>query len=237
MKIGWPGIIIIEGSEEDCIAFYDDIRPWSWKFLVVRGEQQESVAGIDDARKFEQFLEVDDMSVVAQHCRKVGLEALFRTSMKVYESKSESDNHSVEDSAPYGALCHVDHMNDAKSYRKWLRRASREQDCFLLIKQCYPNHDYSKRPIIVVAVVGDKEGVRSLLKRWRTSRVDVDSNGKPCLERMMTVLSEGTYPGLSNADWDKANAEDQINVTMDNLRGQLEALGGPEWQACVEHWY
>ena len=97
VKIGWPGLIVLEGREEDCVEFYDSMRRWSWKFLVVRGEQQERIptlssgASLDGARKFHEFIETDDMSVVAQHCREVGLEALFKTSMKVYDN-SNSDN-------------------------------------------------------------------------------------------------------------------------------------------------
>lgn len=30
VKIGWPGIIIIEGSEESCQDFYDEIKVWKW---------------------------------------------------------------------------------------------------------------------------------------------------------------------------------------------------------------
>ena len=87
MKIGWPGIIVIEGLEENCISFYDDIRGWAWKYLVVRGEQLEQ--GMAN-RKFDSFLETDDMSVVAEHCRQVGLEALFKTSMKVYDTQDDA---------------------------------------------------------------------------------------------------------------------------------------------------
>jgi hypothetical protein len=101
MKIGWPGLLIIEGREEDCAAFYDEIRPWCWKYLVVRGEQQETIPtgkSLDSERRFQEFLEVDNMSLVAQHCREVGLEALFRTSSlsNKYESVCQSFRRPVE---------------------------------------------------------------------------------------------------------------------------------------------
>ena len=179
LKIGWPGLILIEGAEEDCSAFYDEIRPWCWKYLVVRGEQQEQVREIEPNRKFVNFVETDDMSLVARRCREVHLEALFQTSMKVYSNIDETgDGGEV---TAYGALVHVDHMNNAKCYRKWLRKAAKECECSLLLKHSYPNDDFSKRPFIIVAFVGDESSVQQFLKRWRTSRVDVDSKDKPVL--------------------------------------------------------
>jgi hypothetical protein len=68
MRIGWPGLLILEGRDEDCMAFYDEIRPWQWKYLVVRGEQQETVmphSSMDSQRQFSVYLQVEDMSVVA----------------------------------------------------------------------------------------------------------------------------------------------------------------------------
>ncbi|KAL3931753.1 MAG: hypothetical protein SGBAC_011159, partial [Bacillariaceae sp.] len=169
MKIGWPGLLILEGLEEDCIAFYDEIRPWNWQYLVLRGEQQEILPakgnGSDEDddvllkshRKFELFLEVEDMSLVAQHCRQVGLENLFRTAMKVYDNSADANEGGGDEGrrSKYGVLVHVDHMNNPKGYRKWLRRTSQETDCKILIKQSYPNHDYNRRPKIVVGIVGD----------------------------------------------------------------------------------
>lgn len=230
LKIGWPGLILIEGAEDDCLAFYDEIRPWCWKFLVVRGEQQEQVREIEANRKFVNFVETDDMSLVAQRCREVGLEALFRTAMKVYSNNDEKDDGS--EVTAYGALVHVDHMNNNKCYRKWLRKAAKECECLLLLKQTYPNHDFSKRPFIVVAVVGDASLVQQFLKRWRTSRVDVDSKGKPCLERMMKVLIEGPIDNavLVSVNWDGAQAEENVNVLPEQLLDLVASIGGNIWK-------
>jgi hypothetical protein len=93
MKIGWPGILLVEGQDDDCITFYDTIRRWNWQYLVVRGEEQDrlvvsssSQQAIQAHRKFSSFQEIDDMAILAKNCREVGLEALFRTSMKVYDN-------------------------------------------------------------------------------------------------------------------------------------------------------
>jgi len=224
-KIGWPGIILIEGMEEDCNHFYDDIRGWAWKYLVVRGEQQED----NGTRKFSSFLETDDMSIVAEHCREVGLEALFKTSMKVYDNQ---DQQKEADEKLLGTLVLVDHMNDGKQYRKWLRKTARQLDCLLFIQQCYL--DYSKRPLIVVGAMGTR--VPEYMKRWRTSRVDVDSKGRPCLERQMTVIIDGPMDctRVEGLDWDRLQAEEHINVSMEQLKCLIVTVGGAAWSNAFD---
>lgn len=239
IKIGWPGLIIIEGAEEDCQSFYDEIRSWQWKYLVVRGEQQQAIPNgksIDDLRRFQGFHEVDNMAIVAQQCREAGLESLFRTSMKVYDNEEVPGGEDDESQVSwYGALVHVDHMNNGKAYRKWLRKTSQETDCFLLIKQCYPNQDFSQRPRILVGIVGDRVSVASFLKRWRTSRVDVDSKGKPCLERMVSVVIEGQleHNAASALDWDDSMAEEHLNVSDQQLTEMVTSIGGDAWSESI----
>jgi hypothetical protein len=239
MKIGWPGIIIVEGSEEDCQLFYDGIKVWSWQYLVVRGEMQEKCKELEKSRQFPVFAEVNSMSVVANHCREVGLEALFRTSMKVYgtEDKDGTDEsfskNDIEEM--YGALVLVDHMNDGSSYRKWLRKACHENDVLLMLQQFFPNDDYLKRPKIVVGLVGGN--VKTVLKQWRTRKVDVDSKGKPCLERMMTVLVEGVLENVPRAEinWDEVGHDERfLNTTTDKVKRLANAIGGKEWRNAFE---
>lgn len=243
LKIGWPGLIIIEGREEDCVDFYDEIRPWSWQYLVVRGEQQEQVASIEQIenwRRFSSFQEVDDMSVVAQHCREVGLEALFKTSMKVYSDTATSNDNAGEGQQPTltGALVLVDHMNDAKNYRKWLRKTASICDCQLLIKHSKVCSEGQRPSFILVALVDNVDGnaVSNMLKRWRTAKVDVDSRGKPCLERKMTVLVQGEVANdaLGVVDWNEANSEEGLTVGAQQLQAMLAAIGGPIWQEALQ---
>ena len=259
MKIGWPGLFIIEGREEDCVEFYSLIRRWNWQYLVVRGEQREELlvtttsdpqqqqettkTVVQEHRVFQAFVEVEEMSIVAQHCRDVGLEALFRTSMKQYDSSGTSDSsvpssssltHAARDVIPYGALVHVDHMNDPKGYRKWLQKTAMETGCQLLLKQAYPHDDYSQRPRIVVAIVADSStNVSSFLKRWRTSRVDVDSRGKACLERMMTILVEGTLPHGVSIIKNIMGEDDSLTTTEGLLQEMLQSLGGDVWNDAL----
>ena len=284
VKIGWPGIIIVEGLENDCIAFYDVIRRWAWQYLVVRGEQQEQltpsiasgntstnddVALLESHRKFRTFEEVDDMSIVAQHCREVGLEALFQTSMKVYsqgdgESITEVSNLGAEEVSPwYGALVHVDHMNNGRAYRKWLRKASRETCCYLLIRQydahnsdCNGTQITKNSTIITVGIVAEERtNVAHFLKRWRTSKVDVDSSGKPCLERKLSILVEGaitsrtsiTAFGIYNNDYTETFNKEESNIflqmamesdvsvtAVEELLLSVSSFGGEPWKIVLE---
>ncbi len=241
-KIGWPGIIVIEGEELDCIAYVDEIRSMRWQHLVVRGEEQHAVS---DQAELEQLRVLpnkmhelgDDMSCIAERCKDAGLEELFLTSMKIYSKKesvsSDASNQKEKaqsSSYSYGALCHVDHMRDGKGYRKWLRKASTAAGCVLLVKACDNN---AKKTLIIVSILGEESDVKRVLKRWRTSRVDVDSAGKPCLERMMTVLIEGklSQPQNKNVemDLDSLGQEDQLVVSDQTICNILQAIGGSKW--------
>ena len=42
LKIGWPGMILIEGSESSCQSFVNEIKRWRWQQLQLRGEEQGS---------------------------------------------------------------------------------------------------------------------------------------------------------------------------------------------------
>ena len=113
------------------------------------------------------------------------------------------------------------------------RKTARQLDCLVFIRQCYL--DYTKRPLIVVGVVGTR--VSEFMKRWRTSRVDVDSKGRPCLERQMTVLIDGPIVNPSKVemlDWDRLQTEDSLNVSLEQLRNLIQAVGGTEWRDAFE---
>ena len=86
-KIGWPGVVVVEGPEEGCKAYVSALQRLRWKQCVVRGEQQEEVESIDMARKFpdrgmREFGQ-KEMSAMAAYCDAAGLSALFKASMKI----------------------------------------------------------------------------------------------------------------------------------------------------------
>jgi len=217
VKIGWPGIIVMEGWEDACQDFYDEIRQWSWQYLVVRGEMQQAVLKDDNDdettyRRFPHGLqEVDDMSIVANACREADLEALFKTSMKIYDnstSSSESNDtmssNKVATTTRYqGVLLYVDHMNDGKGYRKWLRQTAAALHLVVVMRHVGRT---VRGPFVVALVAPAAATTRSttslMLKRWRSSRVDVNAQGKPCVERQMHVMVEGD---VLEGDNDKTN--------------------------------
>jgi len=249
-KIGWPGIIIVEGEETGCDLFIDEIRSMRWQHLAVRGEEIVPVddgANLNDLRCFPaKMVELaeDQMSELAEICRDAGLEALFKTSMKIYvkeevdnDGGNKDDEKSEED--VYGAMIYVDHMNDRKGYEKWIRKACKSSGCSQLIIRCYKNDSNSSRPCIIVSLFGDESCVKQVMKRWRISRVDVDSKGTPCLERMMTVIIEGIVIEATDLHEILQEAKGVSKVGDDKRRSNKDAqeiffsIGGSDWRDAM----
>ena len=250
VKIGWPGIILIEGNEVDCIMYVEEIKKLRWQYLVVRGEQQvelESESQLNQKRKlpnvFRELAE-NQMSDLATLCKDSGLEDLFLTSMKIYkenentcdsngsgivEKRNNSNEQQETEEAYYGTLVRVDHMNDGKGYRKWLRKVCKSTGCFLVAKETYIDDNLNSKPLILIGLLGDEASVKQVLKRWRTSRVDVDSTGHPCLERMSTVLCQGFVHSSKLNDFHELHDENNFSVTTQQMVDILRNIGGDQW--------
>lgn len=128
VKIGWPGIIILEGVEADCDGFTGEIKGMKWQHLNVRGEQHtefDSLEILEGARVFScQFVELDqhEMSTLATLCQERGLASLFKSCMKIYDSETNQSIATVaselncaettDTTTLYGALILVHHMNN-----------------------------------------------------------------------------------------------------------------------------
>jgi hypothetical protein len=98
-KIGWPGVVIVEGAEANVQEYVRRLQHLRWKQITVRGEQTEELAGSLDAgldslrrlpRGFHEFPE-SGMSDLAASCRAAGLEELFLTTMKIYGRSEERE--------------------------------------------------------------------------------------------------------------------------------------------------
>ena len=243
-KIGWPGIIIIEGEEGNCDKFIDEIRGMRWQHLVVRGEELTPVPAIslktlDELRVLPptvKELGEDKMSILAEKCRDAGLEDLFKTSMKMYTTKGDKEidcdkKERIRKDQWYGAMVHVDHMNNRKAYEKWLLKACKSAGCIILLRRCYKNDNKSLRPAIFVCLLGEEIAIKQVLKRWRTSRVDVDSKGNPCLERMMSVIAEGNVTESSEVP-ERYKTLDGTNsdIHMEDAEFFFENIGGIVWK-------
>lgn len=93
-KIGYPGILIVEGPECGLVEYVRLLQRLRWKLMVVRGEEREDISRgsrqgslcLDGFRKIKQagVVEMIDSSDIATRCREAGLEQLFLTSMKIY---------------------------------------------------------------------------------------------------------------------------------------------------------
>ncbi|CBN74926.1 conserved unknown protein [Ectocarpus siliculosus] len=88
-KVGWPGVIVVEGEEGSCEDFVSTLRGWRWKHLTVRGEEKVRVPNgrtLDQERRLPALLielgEKEGVSVLAKHCREAGLGELFSTLLR-----------------------------------------------------------------------------------------------------------------------------------------------------------
>lgn len=88
VKIGWPGVIVLEGETNAVELFVSLIQKWRWKQLVVRGEQEVDIPekqALDSFRALPKaFVEYgpSQMSAIARTCRDAGLDDLFRRVLK-----------------------------------------------------------------------------------------------------------------------------------------------------------
>ena len=248
VKIGWPGIILFEGLESSCQVVVDEIKTWRWQHLSIRVEETKQIPDGEDVDKHRQlpkkFVELgeDDMSTLAQCCRDASLEHMFLQCLKIDNGKPSSEDSTAAAAddgidttthVSYAALIHVDHMNDRKGYQKWLKKESESARCTLFIQHCTSSK--SSRPLIYVGLLGDKDGVKKVLKRWRTSRVDVDSKNKPCLERMMSVVIEDELSMLSRDALDRIESLssqhlNQCNCSqVEEFQENINCIFGDEW--------
>ncbi|TMW68603.1 hypothetical protein Poli38472_006071 [Pythium oligandrum] len=96
-KIGWPGVVIVEGDEDAAQEYVRRLQHLRWKQMVVRGEQTESGESIEAMRRlprgFTEFPE-NGMSDAASLCREVGVEDLFLSVMKIYRSEEREPSDS-----------------------------------------------------------------------------------------------------------------------------------------------
>mmetsp|Transcript_15353 Transcript_15353/g.36490 ORF Transcript_15353/g.36490 Transcript_15353/m.36490 type:complete len:141 (-) Transcript_15353:1137-1559(-) len=77
-KIGYPGVVIVEGPEEGCMEYITRLQRLRWKHFVVRGEEIIDVPAskcLDDMRRLPRGFEElgsKEMGRMADECRKAG---------------------------------------------------------------------------------------------------------------------------------------------------------------------
>lgn len=91
-KIGWPGIVIVEGAESDCQEYVRRLQHLRWQQMVVRGEQTQQGETLDAMRMlpkgFQEF-PTHGMSALTAACAASGVTELFLTTMKIYKERSD----------------------------------------------------------------------------------------------------------------------------------------------------
>mmetsp|Transcript_22590 Transcript_22590/g.39941 ORF Transcript_22590/g.39941 Transcript_22590/m.39941 type:complete len:348 (+) Transcript_22590:115-1158(+) len=96
-KIGWPGVIIVEGLEQNVREYVDALSRLKWKHFAIRGEEiieGKEGQSLDSLRAFPKgFTEygVNGMPEVAELCRDRGLGALFDTLFKRYPKQDANE--------------------------------------------------------------------------------------------------------------------------------------------------
>ncbi|KAG8555587.1 hypothetical protein GDO81_017752 [Engystomops pustulosus] len=88
----------------------------------------------------------------------------------------------VTDDGTWITLLHLDHMRAKNKYVKTLEKWT--SDLRLTGKLMFMGK------IILILLQGDKSDIRDYLVLQKTCKVDVDSTGKKCKERMISVLCE-----------------------------------------------
>ena len=74
----------------------------------------------------------------------------------------------------------LDHMHNATLYKKNLSSWSVGLETCTMVE--------AGRHCLLVVLTGPSREIESFLQTWKTQNVDVDSRGRPCKERMMTIV-------------------------------------------------
>ncbi|KAL2089393.1 hypothetical protein ACEWY4_014081 [Coilia grayii] len=111
------------------------------------------------------------------------------------------------------ALLHLDHMRAKTKYIKTIEKFTSELE---LTGRLFVGR------IIIILLQGVKENIKEYLHLQKTAKVDVDSSGKRCKERMMTVLCESP---LSDSLKQLPTFEVKECTTLEDLREEFQAIG------------
>ncbi|CAN0029835.1 unnamed protein product, partial [Heterosigma akashiwo] len=105
--------------------------------------------------------------------------------LEVGEGKIEDEDEESLNEISYTNVLYLDHMRDEKLYTRKL--SGWAQDLGLTGAVVFKAG--SKRNVHIF-IEGSDGGLKAFMKRLRTENVDVDSKGRSCRERMMSVVAE-----------------------------------------------
>jgi hypothetical protein len=99
---------------------------------------------------------------------------------------NENKQHVGDEHGPARCLGRIylllDHMNDPKRYMKWMKNAASSLGVSMLVVQ---QRQHSNVHIIME---GGDDDLSTMMKHWRSDRVDVNGRGQPCKERKMEIV-------------------------------------------------
>ncbi|XP_026527640.1 RWD domain-containing protein 3 isoform X2 [Notechis scutatus] len=119
-----------------------------------------------------------------------------------------------EDNDIWTVLLHLDHMRAKGKYIKMVEKWCRDLD--LAGRLMFMGK------MILILLQGDKQNIKEYLILQKTSKVDVDSSGKKCKEKMMSVLFE-TKVQAEHRRFQAFEVKDYS--TLDELQHEFEAAG------------
>ena len=124
-------------------------------------------------------------------------------------------------------------MNDVRGYQNCLKSIVNQTKGFLFI--CDTKNFGSIPSDFVVVILGSNETIKRALKMWRISKVDVDKHGRPCVERMMKIITKDEMEVSSdkllmiNNLYEKINSCDLVYDSYDAFNQFIICIGGEKW--------
>ena len=119
-----------------------------------------------------------------------------RADKRDHTSKGAGAKQTLQGGTPGVHVCiaKLDHMRNEQKYLKLLNSWAKELTLYGKILHTGPHSIY-----VVIVGVNDSGGasVSEFLKRWRTQNVDVDSQGRPCKERLLSILCQRQLSGCN----------------------------------------
>ncbi|PAA70149.1 hypothetical protein BOX15_Mlig024274g1, partial [Macrostomum lignano] len=128
-------------------------------------------------------------------------------------------------------LVHLEHMRSRKIYlshlRSWTDSLGAGFSCRVLL------HDCRSSIAAHLLLAGPAARVAEFLRRLRTERVDIDSRGRPCRERLMSVLLDESA-GRRDAS-DASGFKTLTCCQPDSVRVEMTQHGCADWLPSVLH--
>ena len=102
-----------------------------------------------------------------------------------HSAKYTTINHkAVQKTVEYSVcIAKIDHMRNEQKYFKILKSWARELSISGRLLNC-------GRHSVYVLLIGTSGNLSEFLRRWKTQNIDVDSQGKPCKEKLISVLCQ-----------------------------------------------